>query len=440
MKKKITKRNFIALAVLVVIGLVFTVFSFNIPFTTNTFKGFARAINTGLDFGNGTRAVFTVDREDYSKFSSTNYIDETVKTVKGLAVDRYTDAKVYAVGDNKICIEVPDTYIASDLQLGILEMKKEKTAEAETYLNGSHIKSVKYQMNGAQYGVFIQFTDEGSELFKKLTGDAISSSSSNSSSGTSSTKSGTIYICLNRDYDNAQGITISEEITQGYAYITMSTKASAKLYANMLNNSKLGINFTQEGDTATIYSSFNTFAKVVCAVVVALVVILSFVYLILKYNAMGWITSLALSFCVLFNIITFSLISSFRLTMGSYLGMIFGYLMSFFACVVMLEKFKSEYASGKKLSPSFKSGYKKALPIIIDVFAVSVIFASIVAIFTSGFTFSFAISVLINNAFGLITSLLIMLWFSRMYLKINNVKGEKINFHKEDNVNEIESK
>ena len=168
MKKKITKRNFIALAVLVVIGLVFTVFSFNIPFTTNTFKGFARAINTGLDFGNGTRAVFTVDREDYSKFSSTNYIDETVKTVKGLAVDRYTDAKVYAVGDNKICIEVPDTYIASDLQLGILEMKKEKTAEAETYLNGSHIKSVKYQMNGAQYGVFIQFTDEGSELFKNL--------------------------------------------------------------------------------------------------------------------------------------------------------------------------------------------------------------------------------------------------------------------------------
>ena len=120
MKKKITKRNFIALAVVAVIGLIFTVFSFNIPFTTNTFKGFARAINTGLDFGDGTRAVYTVEREDYSKFASDSYLQDTVKTVQKLAVDKYTDAKVYSVGDDKICIEVPDTYVPSDLPLAVL--------------------------------------------------------------------------------------------------------------------------------------------------------------------------------------------------------------------------------------------------------------------------------------------------------------------------------
>ena len=439
MKKKITKRNFIALAVLAVIGLIFTIFSFNIPFTTDTFKGFARAINTGLDFGDGTRGVFTVEREDYSKFASNTYLDETVKTIQKLAVDKYTDAKVYALDDDKICIEVPDTYIASDLQIGVLEMKLKNDAESETYLNGSHIKSVKYQMNGAQHGVLIQFTNEGSELFEKLTSEAVSSGDSSSSSSSTS-KEGTIYICLNRDYDNAQGIKISEKITQGYAYITMGTKASAKLYANMLHNSKYGINLTQVGNTVKTYSSFNTFAKVVCAVVVCALVIASFVYLILKYKALGWITSLALMFNVLFNIITFSLISTFRLTMGSYLGMILGYIITFVACLIFLEKCKAEYASGKKLNPSFKSGYKKALPTIIDLFAVSVVFNAIIAIFMSGFAFSFAISILINNAFGLVTSLLIMLWFSRMYLKINNVKGEQINFFKEDNLNENKTK
>ena len=54
MKKKIYKRNFIALAVVALLLLVFTVVGFNIPFTTNTFKGFAKSINTGLDFGGGT--------------------------------------------------------------------------------------------------------------------------------------------------------------------------------------------------------------------------------------------------------------------------------------------------------------------------------------------------------------------------------------------------
>ncbi len=434
MKKKITKRNFIALAVVAVIGLIFTVFSFNIPFTTNTFKGFARAINTGLDFGNGTRAIYTVEREDYSKFASDSYLQDTVKTVQKLAVDKYTDAKVYSVGDDKICIEVPDTYVPSNLPLAVLEMKKEKTADAETYLNGSHIKSATYQMNGAQHGVFIQFTKEGSELFEKLTDEAVSSSS-NSDSG-SSTKSGTIYICLNKDYDNAQAINISEKISQGYAYITMSSKTSAKLYASMLQNSKYGINLTQEGDNVTIYSSFSTFAKVVCTVVVAAVVILGFVYLILKYKDMGWVTSLAMMFNFLFNVITFSLISSFRLTLGSYLGMIVGYLITFFGCVVMLEKMKAEYASGKKLHPSFKAGYKKSVPVIIDLFAISVIISAIIAIFMSGFAFSFAISVLINNAFGLFTTLFMMWWFSKMYLKINSVKGDRLNFFKEEKLDE----
>ena len=65
---------------------------------------------------------------------------------------------------------------------------------------------------------------------------------------------------------------------------------------------------------------------------------------------------------------------------------------------------------------------------------------ALVAIFMSGFAFSFAIAMLINNAFGAITSLLIMLWFSRMYLKINNVKGERLNFFKGDNVDEIKTK
>ena len=439
MKKRITKRNFIALAIVAVLGLIFTIFSFNIPFTTNTFKGFARAINTGLDFGDGTRAVFTVERADYSKFTSTGYLDSTVTALQKQAVDKYTDAKVYALDDNKICIEVPDTYIPSDLQFGVLEMKKEKKAEADTYLNGSHIKSVKYQMNGAQHGVFIQFTEEGSKLFEKLTSDAIGSNSSSSSSDSSS-KTGTIYICLNKDYDNAQGITISEKISQGYAYITMSNKSSAKLYAKMLENSKYGVNFTQEGDTVKIYSNFNTFAKVVCAVVMCLVIILSFVYLILKFKDMGWVASLAMLFNALFNIITFSLISSFRLTLGSCLGMILGYLITFFAVVVLLEKYKAEFESGKKLNPSFKSGYKKALPVILDLFAVSVFVNALVAIFMSGFAFSFAIAMLINNAFGAITSLLIMLWFSRMYLKINKVKGERLNFFKGDNVDEIKTK
>lgn len=428
MKKKIYKRNFIALAVVACLLLVFTVVGFNVPFTTNRFKGFAKSINTGLDFGNGTRATYTVTKADYSEFSDAEFMDKGVDIIQDLATKKYTEANVYRVGDDKIVIEIPDTAVPQDLSIGKLEIKTEKSESAEVMLNGSHIKSSKFQMNGADYGVLIQFTDEGAELMEEMTSSA------------SSTSSVDIVFCLNSDYDNALSVSTSSAVENGYVYFTMSSKESAKLFANCIKNSKYGINLVQEGDNVTIYSNVTTFGKVICAVIVGLLVVGSVVYLVLKYKDLGWITSLALVFFALFNIITFALIESFRLTMGSYLGMLLGYIVTFFTVVILLEKIRSEFESGKKFIASFKSGYIKSLPTNIDIFAISVIFSIICLIMTSGFMYSFALAFLINCLYGALTSLAIMLWFTRMYLKINNTSATRLNFRKEVKTNGQETK
>ena len=428
MKKKIYKRNFIALAVVACLILIFTVISFNIPFTTNTFKGFAKSINTGLDFGNGTRAVYSVSKADYSKYSDQEFIDKGVDIITELATKKYTEANVYSVGDDQIVIEVPDTAIPQDISIGQLEIKTEASEDAETKLNGSHIKKAKFQMNGSDYGVLIQLTTEGAELMKEMTAEASESNAVN------------IVFCLNKEYTNALSVSTTDPVEDGYVYFIMTSKESAKLFANCVANSKYGINLVQEGDSVTIYSNISTFGKVVCAIIVCLMIIGSFVYLILKYKDMGWIASLALMFFALFNVITFSLIKSFRLTMGSYLGMVIGYVITFLAMVILIEKIKSEFESGKKLNASFKSGYLKALSTNADIFAISIIFSIICLLMTSGFVFSFAYAFIINCLFGAFTSMLIMLWFNKMYLKINNVNGNKLNFRKGVESNETKTK
>jgi preprotein translocase subunit SecD len=220
----------------------------------------------------------------------------------------------------------------------------------------------------------------------------------------------------------------------------MTSKESAQLFANCVENSKYGINLVQDGDAVTIYSNISTFGKVVCAVIVCLMIIGSFVYLVLKYKEMGWVASLALMFFALFNVITFSLITSFRLTMGSYLGMLIGYVVTFFTIVILLEKIKAEFESGKKLNASFKSGYMKALSTNVDIFAISSIFSIVCLIMTSGFVYSFAYAFLINCLYGALVSLAIMLWFNRMYLKINNIDGKRLNFRKEVEGNDSKTK
>ena len=428
MKKKITRRNFIALTVVAFILLVFTVVGFNIPFTTNTFKGFAKSIKVGFDFGDGTRATYQVTNSDYSKYSEETFISDGVKIIQDKATEKYTDARVYQVGDDQIVVEVPDTYIPSDLAIGQLEIKTEATAEAETHLNGSHVKSAKFQMNGADYGVLIQFTKEGSELIKEMTSSASEDAPVN------------IVFCLNSDYENAMKVSTANSVEEGYVYFTMADKASAKLFASRIANSKYGINLVQIGETAEVYSNVSIAGKVISATVVALLVAGSFAYLVTKFRAMGLISSLALMFFALFNVITFALIPSFRLTMGSYIGMLLGYIVTFFAVVTLIEKYKSEFESGKKLNASFKSGYMKALPIIADTFAICGIFSIICLILGSGYIFSFAYSFLINCAWGAVFTLAVMLWFSRMYLKINSVDGKKLNFNKEAQGNAKETK
>lgn len=418
MKKKIYKRNFIALAVVALLLLVFTVVGFNIPFTTNTFKGFAQSINTGLDFGDGTRATYTVTKAEYSKYSDEEFVDKGVKIIQDLATKKYTEANVYKVGDDQIVIEVPDTAIPQDISIGKLEIKTEAKEDAETHLNGTHIKNAKFQMNGPDYGVFIQFTDEGSNLITEMTAEATEDSAVN------------IVFCLNSNYENAMTVSTKEPVEQGYVYFTMTSKESAKLFANCIENSRYGINLVQEGDNVTIYSNITTLGKVVCAVLVSLMLIGSFAYVIVKYKELGLVSALALLFFALFNVITFALIESFRLTMGSYLGMLLGYVITFFTVITLLDKIKAEFESGKKFIASFKSGYMKALPIVIDIFAISLIFCVICLIMTSGFVFSFALSLFVNCLYGALTTLAIMLWFTRMYLKINNTNPSKVNFRK----------
>lgn len=428
MKKKITKRNFIALAVVACLLLVLTVVSFNIPFTTNTFKGFAKSINLGFDFGNGTRATYTITNSDYSKYSEEEFMEKGVEIVQNLAVDEYTEARVYRIGDDKLVIEVPDTSIPADISIGQLEIKTEASEDAETKLNGSHIKEAKFQMNGADYGVLITFTEEGADLMKEMTSSASSSSTVN------------IVFCLNKDYTNAMSVSTAQAVEDGYVYFTMADKENAKLFANRVENSKYGINLEQVGESVTIYSNLSTLGKVICASVVGLMVVASFVYLVLRFNAMGWISSLALTFFALFNIITFALIPSFRLTMGSYIGMLLGYIVAFIMTNILLEKYKSEFESGKKLNASFKSGYMKALPTIADTFGICAIFSVICLILGTGYVFSFAYAFIINCLYGALFVLAVMLWFSRMYLKINSVNGAKLNFRKEVKTNGKETK
>ncbi len=422
MKNKLAKTNFILLTVIVLFALVMCVISFNLPFSTNKFNGFARAFNLGVDFGGGSSAVYTIDTDNF--YNNNNVSGDTVRIVQDLINDKYGDGSAEIVDDNKVKVTVPDTTISSEILLASLEIKAEEGKDAETYITGKHIKKVEYRMNGTTHGVYITFNKEGKQKFADLTGKASSNSSP-------------IVIYLNRNYDQPQTINIDEQITTGYAFLSSASKSSAKTFVQQLNNTRHGLNMTLEGKVSTIHATYQTWHKVIFAVVACSLIVASFAYLIVRFKQFGLVSSLALMMFAVASVMLFALVPQVRLTLSSYVGMLFSYILAFAMNLVLLENCRKEFASGKKLPASLKTGYRKSVMPIVDTLVLVVAMCLVSFIFGDvalvGFSTPLILATLVNAA----VNLGIMRWFIFMYLSINPGKGAMLNFTREEGVNEI---
>ena len=280
-------------------------------------------------------------------------------------------------------------------------------------------------LNGTQHGVYIEFNKEGKTQFESLTSKAAEGGK-------------TVYVYLNKDYEGGRQISgIEEKMSDGICYITLGSKEDAKTYTDQLNNSVHGINLTIDGNAQTNTSVANTYQKVLCAVFVCLSLVGLSLFFILKFKEMGWIMSLALFIYAVLNIIILSVIPSFVMSFGTLAVSLVGVLLVGFAIYLVVEKCQKEFYNGKKLPVSFKSGYKKSIITIVDVYAVTALLGLISLIVAKGTLYCAGLGLLIGSLLGLGTSLLLLRGFMIMYLHINPSKGNKINFTKGENVDEI---
>ena len=279
-------------------------------------------------------------------------------------------------------------------------------------------------MNGTTHGVYITFNKEGKQKFADLTGKASSNSSP-------------IVIYLNRNYDQPQTINIDEQITTGYAFLSSASKSSAKTFVQQLNNTRHGLNMTLEGKVSTIHATYQTWHKVIFAVVACSLIVASFAYLIVRFKQFGLVSSLALMMFAVASVMLFALVPQVRLTLSSYVGMLFSYILAFAMNLVLLENCRKEFASGKKLPASLKTGYRKSVMPIVDTLVLVVAMCLVSFIFGDvalvGFSTPLILATLVNAA----VNLGIMRWFIFMYLSINPGKGAMLNFTREEGVNEI---
>lgn len=267
-----------------------------------------------------------------------------------------------------------------------------------TSLTGKYLKEAELGFDQTTYKplIFIQFDDEGAELFKELTGENVG-------------KPLAIYI---------DGVVISapmvqEPIAGGRAQITgdFTVKAAKELVRN-LNAGALPVPIkliSQQSVGPTLGAI--SLQKSLWAGIVGFVLVVLF--MIIFYRLGGLLASLALGIYLILVLALFKLIPV-TLTLAGIGGFVLSVGMAIDANILIFSRMQEEFAEGKSFSIVLVQGFRRAWPSIRDGNLTTLIVALILFGFGTSFIKGFALTL----SLGIIVSMFSAMIITRSFLTV----------------------
>lgn len=439
MNKRLAKRNFIGMSILVVILIALCFVNFLIPATNHRFVGFANAITTDLDISGGYFAQYNViyPEDEINKA-------ESLKKLVNMATERirgygYESVKISVSGEsdvtipNKMYVEIPKLNNATDILNafsveGDLYIRTTETTEiGENDITGEDILDAyasfgQVSVTEYMWGTNILLTKDGEDKIKELTYSG----------------NGTIYIYIGENV--VSNINFKEQITGNllYFYGSSSNQEQSNAFAFALLMAKQSINFEMIGNQInTISATLGENTLLFLIIAISLILALFIVAVALMFGEFAWLIAMSMAIHFVLMMFLLQAIPIFVLSMGGVVGMVLTLILLFASYNIIFGNIKKGYAEGKKIPLAVKSGYSKSILTVVDINVLALII-SFVMFFAGGpFSHSFALVLGIGSGLNILASLVLTKWFTKWYLSLNSTKANKLRMKREANVNEL---
>lgn len=266
-----------------------------------------------------------------------------------------------------------------------------------TALSGKQLKSatVQFDQQTGAPNVLLNFNSEGSELFGKLTEEFTGK-----------------QIAIFLDNQVVSAPVVQQAIYGGQAVITGNfTIDESKLLAQELNAGALPvpINLLSQQTIGPTLGLVSLQKSIVAALIGFALVAL---FMIGAYRLGGFVAVLALALFAFLNLGAYKLFGV-TITLAGIAGFVLSLGIAVDANVLILERFKEEYASGRDVSSALDEAFSRAWAAIRDGNLTTLIAAAVLYWFSSSFIRGFALTLSI----GVILSMFTAISVSRIYLK-----------------------
>lgn len=437
MTKKRARVGFILLSIFTVIGILLSVCSFKIPFTDYVYNGFANSISLGLDLSGGISAVYDCSlSKDSGTKDLSSAVDGTITRLETILYgEGYSEATVSRQGGNKIRIEVPNLTDSQDLFNLIgkpaslyISTNSEFNVNNPSgdYVSGNDIDNVyvSYNSQDSCYGVVLKFTETGSDQFSKITKAAAEGEK-------------TLYI--NIGDEEALKVTCEQQMTQGSTFVyggSIQDYDSAKEYSMMIMSGTFSASLELvecSVVSATLGKNALLYGIIAGAVAMALVMLIMW----WRYGRLGLLADFSLVIYMVLMMFFLQAIPFIQLTLPGIAGIILSIGMAVDGNIIIFERIREEYATGKKIPLAVKGGFKKAFWPIFDSNITTILTSIILYILGTASIKGFALTLLLGILLSMFSTLVMTRILVKWALPFNANKPDKFKLKRKKNVVEI---
>ena len=286
------------------------------------------------------------------------------------------------------------------------------------------------------YAVVLHFTSAGREAFRELTSTLASSSSDSSSSSSSSS---TLYIYVGDD--QVMGAGVSEEMNQSSVSVTGGyTREQAQAIASLINSAiaeddVIGFDF-ESPEYYSMDALTGTNTALIAAICIGVLFVAMIVFSLVKFKGMGLAHTYGFVTFLVAVVACISLIPGIQLTLGGIAAILLASAMLVSCNYYAFNNIKKEFATGKTLTASVKSGYKKSLAFTIDAHAILVLASLAIWLIATGAAKFMALIFLLSIAISAVCTLLVTRFYLYMFMAQPKNKIAFVGFKREETEDE----
>ena len=361
-------------------------------------------ISKGIDLEGGYYAVMTPVQEDDEEKDLN--LDNVITTLRTRLDDKgYTEATITRQDVNSLRVEIPDVDDADEvLELLSSQGKLEfRDKSGYVWLNGEHVSDayVGYDED-SNYAVVLNFTGAGQARWATATDKVYNGEDSDK----------ILYIYLGDTLVSSP--TLQGALTGSSAMITGNfSYEEAETLAAVISGGALDIEFSI-GETRQVSATLGEGVVNNALIAAGIGMLIIFAVLILFYGGMGIAASIALMIYVILYVIILALFPWVQLTFPGIAGIILSIGMAVDANVIIFERIKEEYASGKTINNAINVGFKRAFVTVFDSNLTTILASVVLWILTSGSIQGFAVTLFLGVIISMFSSIVVTRWFIKL--------------------------